>query len=121
MYRRLGFLRYFFQDDQRNGKRRRISALQGDLMTCTKQLVVGLLVWLTNVGLGQEPVDLFSDSPSLAEGFVRIGAWNVRHLNVADNSERFFGGRNREEDFSILISSFAKAVLDLKLDLLVLV
>jgi endonuclease/exonuclease/phosphatase family metal-dependent hydrolase len=90
-------------------------------MVTPKHVAIALLTLLANISLAQQPVDLFSDSPALAEGFVRIGAWNVRHLDLSNNSDRYFAGRDREEDFSILIGSFAKAVLDLKLDLVVLV
>jgi hypothetical protein len=72
-------------------------------------------------GLGQQPVDLFPDAPAHAAGFVRIGVWNVRHLDVEASSEDYFSGTRREDDFAILIASFAKAVRDLQLDVLALI
>ncbi len=86
-----------------------------------KLVSVGCALLISALCAGQEPVDLFPDVPAYASGFVRIGAWNVRHLNVEPNSEDFFAGRDREEDLAILTASFAKAIRDLQLDLLVLV
>ena len=84
-----------------------------------------LLVLLTTIDLAaqemNEPVDLFSDEPALANGFFRLGAWNVRHLDLAYGAEGFLAGKNREADFEILTSSFAKAIEDLKLDIVVLI
>jgi endonuclease/exonuclease/phosphatase family metal-dependent hydrolase len=70
---------------------------------------------------GHEPIDLFSDVPELGPGFVRLAAWNVRHLDLAADSEGYFPGRDQEAKFQVLLASFAKAVRDLQLDLLVLV
>ena len=80
---------------------------------------------LTNVDISaqewHEPVDLFSDSPALGDGFFRLGAWNVRHIDLALGAEGFLVGNDREADFEILTRSYAKAIEDLKLDIVVLI
>lgn len=68
-----------------------------------------------------EPIDLFPDAPVLASGFLRIGAWNLRHINLEDGAEEFLPGTTRTEDFAILIETYAKAILDLGLDVAVIV
>ena len=46
-----------------------------------------LLVALSSAILAQEPVDLFSDSVKLADGYLRIGSWNLRHINLEGGQE----------------------------------
>lgn len=69
----------------------------------------------------QEPLDLFSDAPRLAPGYVRIGAWNLRHINLEDGADLVLPGASREDDFRSLIATFAKAIQDLGLDLVAVV
>lgn len=56
----------------------------------------------------QEPIDLFADEPHLGDGFVRIGAWNTRHLNVEGDADDFLPGSSKAEDFDILFATFAR-------------
>ncbi len=82
----------------------------------------GLLVLLwCAAAAGQQPIDLFQDAPRLGPGFVRIGAWNLRHINVEGGAAEFLPGSTREEDFAILVATFAKAIGDLGLDLVAVV
>lgn len=69
----------------------------------------------------QAPVDLFSNRPKLGSGFVRIGAWNLRHLNLEGTAASVLPGNTRDEDFESLVSTFAMAISDLALDIAVLV
>jgi endonuclease/exonuclease/phosphatase family metal-dependent hydrolase len=87
-----------------------------------------ILLWIftgllseTSLSFCQHPHDLFLDVPPYATGFMRIGTWNVRHLNVETNSQHFFRGSTRDEDCEILITSIAKAICDLQLDVVVLI
>lgn len=68
-----------------------------------------------------QPIDLFSDAPRLAGGFVRIGAWNLRHINVEGDADDCLPGATKTEDFAILIETFAKGIVDLGLDLVAIV
>lgn len=70
---------------------------------------------------GQQPIDLFDDAPPLGSGFIRIGAWNLRHINIEGQAANFLTGATREEDFAILIATFAKGIQDLGLDLVAVV
>jgi hypothetical protein len=89
-----------------------------------KQLWVILgILWSTSAASGraQPPIDLFSDVPRHAAGFVRLGSWNVRHLKVESSYAADLPGRTLEEDTTILWNTFADAILDLQLDLVVLI
>lgn len=66
-------------------------------------------------------VDLFRDAPEYPDGYVRLGAWNVRHLKVRPDSASFFPGHDAETDAAAQLATFAKAIRDLHLDLVVLV
>ena len=46
---------------------------------------------------GQEPIDLFADVPELSNDFVRIGAWNMRHINVEGTADVFLPGANEDD------------------------
>jgi hypothetical protein len=80
-------------------------------------LATVLVLILASLGQAQEPLDLFSDSPALAAGFVRLCAWNLRHINLEEQARTFLPGANDTEDFAILIATFAKAMQDLGCDL----
>lgn len=67
---------------------------------------------------GQQPIDIFPDEPPLDSGFIRLGSWNLRHINLEDGAREFLPGSNDTEDFAILIATFAKAITDLGLDLI---
>ena len=69
----------------------------------------------------QEPLDLFADQPKHAEGFIRIACWNLRHINLEANADDLLVGDTEAEDFAILTATFAKAIDDLALDLVVIV
>lgn len=69
----------------------------------------------------QEPLDLFPDNPELASGFVRLCAWNLRHINLEEQSRQLLPGQNDTEDFAILIATFAKGLRDLGCDLAAIV
>lgn len=66
---------------------------------------------------GQQPIDVFPDDPPLDAGFIRIGSWNLRHINLEGGARQFLAGANDTEDFAILTATFAKAIRDLGLDL----
>ena len=88
-------------------------------MKLKRRIVIAALV-LVPIGWAwaeTEPLDLFSDEPQLADGFIRIGSWNLRHINVEGDADHFLEGQTEEEDFEILTKTFAKAIEDLGLDL----
>lgn len=68
-----------------------------------------------------DPIDLFPDAPALGPGYIRIAAWNLRHINVEGAADEFLPGQTEEEDFSILIATFAKGIHDLGLDLVAVI
>ena len=68
-----------------------------------------------------EPIDMFSDVPKLNNDFIRIGSWNLRHINLEGNADEFLPGETEEEDFEILVATFAKAIEDLGLDVVAIV
>ncbi len=76
---------------------------------------------LIGVGYAQEPIDLFPDSPKLSQGYIRVGAWNLRHINLEGQARVFLPGNNDTEDFAILIATFAKVIQDLSLDVVTIV
>jgi len=69
----------------------------------------------------QEPLDLFSDAPALGPGFVRVGAWNLRHIQVEHSARDYLPGETLEEDYASLVATFGKAIKDLGLDLVAVV
>ena len=69
----------------------------------------------------QQPLDLFADVPELSNDFIRIGAWNLRHINLEGDVRDLLPGNNDDEDFAILTATFAKAIEDLGLDLVAIV
>jgi len=84
----------------------------------TQQLWISIVVvLLAAIAQAQEPIDLFPDNPELATGFVRICAWNLRHINLEEQARQFLPGNNDTEDFAILIATFAKGLRDLGCDL----
>ena len=91
------------------------------MRTPSRVLVVWWTVFMTlayaPMSGAEEPIDLFADAPKLSDGFVRIGAWNMRHINVEGGAGDFLPGVTRDEDFVILYATFAKAIRDLGLDL----
>lgn len=87
--------------------------------TCILAATVFLAVLVP--GRGADALDLFSDEPALDDGFVRVGSWNLRHINLEDGADGFLPGSTREQDFEILTATFAKAITDLRLDLLAVV
>ncbi len=70
---------------------------------------------------GQQPLDLFEDAPALGEGFIRIGFWNLRHINLEGDADDLLPGASEDEDFAILTATFAKGIRDLGLDLVAVV
>ena len=83
-------------------------------------LTLALILTLAGTGFAQEPIDLFPNSPELGPGFIRIGAWNLRHINLENNAELLLPGDTRAEDFESLVATFAKAIKDLGLDVVVI-
>jgi endonuclease/exonuclease/phosphatase family metal-dependent hydrolase len=86
------------------------------------------IVWVVTVALAlaipahaQEPIDLFPDNAELAQGFVRVCAWNLRHINLEEQGRQFLPGQNDPEDFAILTATFAKGLRDLGCDLAAIV
>lgn len=94
-------------------------AKKGRHMSRPKMLCVVLFAFHVaplGCATAQGPFDLFSDVPELNQDFIRIGAWNLRHINLEDGAANFLPGNTQEEDFAILIAPFAKAIQDLGLD-----
>lgn len=67
------------------------------------------------------PLDLFSDAPALASNHFRIAAWNLRHMRVEEGADEVLPGADLAEDERILTATYAKAILDLRLDALAIV
>ncbi len=82
----------------------------------TGVIVLVALFLFSPAARAQQPIDLFSDVPALGDGAIRIGAWNLRHINVEGDADDFLPGATEAEDFAILTATFAKAVRDLGLD-----
>jgi endonuclease/exonuclease/phosphatase family metal-dependent hydrolase len=85
---------------------------------CSKICALLLAAMLAAAAAAQQPIDIFPDNAPLGAGFVRIGSWNLRHINLEEGAREFLPGANDDEDFAILVGTFAKAVQDLGLDLL---
>lgn len=86
--------------------------------------VIGILFasFLIPLCPGQTPYDLFTDAAPLANGYVRIAAWNLQHVDTTDQEERdFLPGADRDADNDIKAATFAKAIKDLGLDVLFVV
>ncbi len=77
-------------------------------------LVIGLVAAPASA---QQPIDLFPDDLPLDVGFIRLGSWNLRHINLEGQARVFLPGANDVEDFAILTATFAKAIRDLALDM----
>ena len=75
-----------------------------------------LFVLFVTSASAQQALDLFQDVPELDANFVRIGAWNLRHINIEGDADEFLVGNTEEDDFDILIATFAAAIEDLELD-----
>ena len=73
-------------------------------------LIVSLGFLAARPTVAQEPLDLFSDAPRLSNEFVRIGAWNLRHINVEGGAAELLPGQTAEEDAAILAATFAKEI-----------
>lgn len=69
----------------------------------------------------QNAIDLFADAPPLSDDFIRIGTWNLRHINLEGDVRDLLVGNNDDEDFAILTATFAKGIKDLGLDLVAIV
>ena len=77
---------------------------------------VVLAIGLVSAGWASAaPLDVFADEPALGDGFIRVGCWNLRHINLEGSIDEFLLGTT-EENFDTLTQTFAKAVLDLGLD-----
>jgi hypothetical protein len=73
------------------------------------------------ISLCQEPIYLFSDSVKLTDGYLRLATWNLKHINLQPGARDLLPGSTDEEDFTSLVKTFAKAIDDLDLDLVVAV
>ena len=82
-----------------------------------RTLSVMVLMLLAVPASAQAPLDLFSDVPPLGDCCIRIGGWNLRHINIEGQASTFLPGATRAEDFEILIATFAKAIQDLGLEI----
>jgi len=80
-----------------------------------------LLILFPTTSRTQQPIDLFADDVSLDTGFIRIAAWNLRHINLEGDARTFLPGTTDTEDFAILTATFAKAIKDLGIDLIAVV
>jgi endonuclease/exonuclease/phosphatase family metal-dependent hydrolase len=88
----------------------------------TRLFVVVLIALVALLRLpAQQPIDLFSDDAALNSDYFRLGSWNLRHINLEEGAKTFLTGTTDEEDFAILTATFAKAIKDLGLDLVVIV
>lgn len=87
----------------------------GAATLCGLQIVAALPAY------AQEPIDLFADAPQLNGDFIRIGTWNLRHINLEFGVRDLLVGNNDAEDFAILTATFAKGIRDLGLDLVAVV
>jgi hypothetical protein len=81
-----------------------------------KLLVFIIAALATEPTAGQQAIDIFPDDPQLPSAFVRLGSWNLRHINLENGARQFLPGANDTEDFAILTATFAKAIRDLGLD-----
>jgi endonuclease/exonuclease/phosphatase family metal-dependent hydrolase len=85
--------------------------------------------WPGAIANGQErdpansvrPLDLFSDTPTLASDHFRIAAWNLRHMRVEEGADEVLPGVDLAEDEQILTATYAKAIQDLQLDALAII
>ncbi len=82
-----------------------------------KLMGLGLLLLLSATVFSQEPIDPFSDRAKLGDGYLRIATWNLRHINLESGARDLLPGNTEDEDFACLVSTFAKAIDDLDLDL----
>ena len=78
---------------------------------------LAVFVCLCSPVTGQQPLDLFQDVPELDPEFIRLGSWNLRHINVEGQADDFLPGATETEDFQILIATFAEAIDDVGLDI----
>lgn len=56
--------------------------------------------WSASTTSGQQATDLFNDAPGLTDGFTRIGAWSLCHINVKGGTAQFLIGANEDADFA---------------------
>ena len=90
--------------------------------TYGRALVAALVGWIfSSPALAQTPLDLFTDVPTLGQDYVRIGAWNLRHINLESGADAFLPGADEQTDFQILTATFGKAIVDLGMDLVAIV
>jgi endonuclease/exonuclease/phosphatase family metal-dependent hydrolase len=89
----------------------------------TSRTLVALIgLFLPLFGIAQTPVDLFTDAAPLGAGFVRIGVWNLQHVDTTTpGASIFLSGTSRDADNDIKAATFAKAIRDLGLDILFVV
>lgn len=118
-----------------NSSQRRVTSpfasLPASLFACLLAALLGPAAVLAPAALswGQErttedsarPLDLFSDAPALAPDHFRIAAWNLRHMRVEEGADEVLPGADLAEDERILTATYAKALLDLRLDAVAIV
>lgn len=78
---------------------------------------ISLVIALGSAATAEKPLDLFANVPKLGDGYIRIGARNLRHINVEVGAHYFLTGVTEEADSEILTKTFAKAIIDLGLDI----
>jgi endonuclease/exonuclease/phosphatase family metal-dependent hydrolase len=100
----------------------RVASLLGSVSrVCLVFLSAALVLSSNAVGAAQEPLDLFSDEPALGDDYIRLGVWNLRHINLESGARDFLSGANDDEDFAILVATFGKGIKDLGLDIVAIV
>ncbi len=78
---------------------------------------ISLVIALGSAANAEKPLDLFANVPKLFDGYIRIGARNLRHINVEVGAHYFLTGVTEEAVSEILTKTFAKAIIDLGLDI----
>ena len=64
-----------------------------------RRLIFGVIPVLifgiaTQAQAQHEPLDLFPDVPALGDDFIRVGAWNLRHINLEGDADDLLPGNN---------------------------
>lgn len=91
-------------------------------MKIWKRIMLTIIILVNpTTTLCQEPIDLFSDSVKLANGYLRLATWNLEHINLHSGARDLLPGDTIADDFTSLVNTFAKAIDDLDLDLVVAV